>query len=317
MNAFQVLKAGLFTAVQDSGRFGYLNYGVPISGAMDAFSLVVANSLVANDENSACLETTIIGPELQALGRTQIAITGGACSPKINGHSIPMWQTVAAEEGDVISFGRMDSGCRAYVAMRGGIDSPVLLGSRSTYVRGGFGGIDGRQLKAGDLIKGFPSSHLRVDYQIPEELIPLFTDRFSIHVVLGPQADMFTKSGTEALLSGQYRVTLDADRMGYRLEGPTIEHKEKAEIVSDALLPGSIQVPKNGKPIVMMKDAQTTGGYPKIAVAITPDLDLLGQARPDDEMQFFKTTVKQAHERIRQRHDLLSHLSLRLMKDSG
>ncbi len=317
MNAFQVLKPGLFTTVQDSGRFGYLNYGVPISGAMDTFSLVAANLLVANDKNSACLETTIIGPELQALGKTQIAVTGGACSPKINGHSVPMWQTVTAEEGDVVSFGRMENGCRAYVAMRGGIDSPVLLGSRSAYVRGGFGGIDGRQLKAEDLIEGFPSSLLSVHYLIPEELIPLFTGRFTIHVVLGPQADMFTESGIEAFLSSQYRVTLEADRMGYRLEGPTIEHKGKAEIVSDALLPGAIQVPKNGKPIVMMRDAQTTGGYPKIAVANTPDLDLLGQARPNDEMQFSKTTVKQAHERIRQYHDLLSDLSLRLVKDSG
>jgi antagonist of KipI len=317
MNAFRVLKPGLFTVVQDSGRFGYLNYGVPISGAMDTFSLVASNLLVANDERSACLETTVTGPELQALGRTQIAITGGICSPKINGHRVPMWQTLAAEEGDVVSFGRMESGCRAYVAMRGGIDSPVLLGSRSTYVRGGFGGTDGRQLKAGDLIKGLPSSLLSVDYQIPEELIPLFTDHLTIHVVLGPQADMFTKSGIEAFLSSQYRVTLEADRMGYRLEGPTIEHKGKAEIVSDALLPGAIQVPKNGEPIVMMRDAQTTGGYPKIAVAITPDLDLLGQAKPDDEMQFSKTTVKQAHERIRRHRDLLSDLSLTRVKDSA
>jgi len=316
MKVFQVLKPGLFTTIQDSGRLGYLEYGVPISGAMDASSLVAANLLVANDKNDACLETTIIGPELQALSKIQIAITGGTCTPKINGRSVPMWQTVTAEEDDVVSFGRMYSGCRAYVAVRGGVDSPVLLGSRSTCVRGGFGGMDGRQLKAGDVVEAFSASSLSVDYLVPEEFIPRFADHYTVHVVLGPQADMFTENGIEAFLSSRYKVTLEADRMGYRLEGPIIEHKGKAEIVSDALLPGAIQVPKNGKPIVMMKDAQTTGGYPKIAVAITSDLDMLGQAKPNDEIQFSKITVKQANERMRQHHNLLSELSLRLVEGS-
>jgi biotin-dependent carboxylase-like uncharacterized protein len=297
MRVFQTLKPGLFTTVQDIGRRGYLKYGVPISGAMDQFSLIVANLLVANDENAACLETTLIGPEFQALAEVQIAITGGNCTPKINNHTASMWQTLTVREGDVLSFGKMESGCRAYIAIRGGIDVPLVLGSRSTYARGGFGGNCGRQLKTGDTISVFDAKPLLNKYRLPEEQIPRFSSHFKANVVLGPQAEMFTEKGIETFLSNQYRVTLEADRMGYRLEGSTIGHRGKADIVSDALLPGAIQVPKNGKPILIMKDAQTTGGYPKIAVVVASDLSSLGQAKPDDKIEFSKTTISQAHEK--------------------
>ena len=297
MKIFQTLKPGLFTTVQDIGRHGYLKYGVPISGAMDQFSLIIANLLVANNENAAILETTLIGPEFQALAEVQLAITGGNCTPKINNHTAPMWQTLTMREGDVLSFGKMESGCRAYIAIRGGIDVPLVLGSRSTYARGGFGGNCGRQLKTGDTLSGFDTKPLLNKYRLPEELIPRFSSHFKANVVLGPQAEMFTEKGIETFLSNQYRVTLEADRMGYRLEGSTIGHRGKADIVSDALLPGAIQVPKNGKPILIMKDAQTTGGYPKIAVVVASDLSSLGQAKPDDRIEFSKTTISQAHEK--------------------
>ncbi len=297
MKIFQTLKPGLFTTVQDIGRHGYLKYGVPISGAMDQFSLTMANLLVANNENAACLETTLIGPELQALAEVQIAITGGNCTSKINNHTVSLWQTLTMREGDVLSFGRMESGCRAYIAVRGGIDVPLVLGSRSTYARGGFGGNCGRQLKAGDVINGFDAKPLLDEHRLPKELVPRFSGYFKANVILGPQARMFTEKGIETLLSSPYRVTLEADRMGYRLEGSTIEHRGKADIVSDALLPGAIQVPKNGKPILIMKDAQTTGGYPKIAVVVAFDLSILGQAKPDDKIEFSKTTISQAHEK--------------------
>jgi biotin-dependent carboxylase-like uncharacterized protein len=308
MKVFQVLKPGLFTTVQDMGRYGYLRYGVPISGAMDTFSLVAANVLVANNPNDACLEITFIGPELQALTRTQIAITGGSISPKINGQNIPMWQTLEVQEGEVVSFGRMESGCRAYLSIRGGINTPLVLESRSTYVRGGFGGINGRQLKTGDIIEEFDAPLLKSGYTLPEELVPQFTGQFTAHVVLGPQESMFTEKGINTFLSSQYKVTLEADRMGYRLEGQSIEHKAKAEIVSDPLLPGAIQVPKNGQPIVIMQDAQTTGGYPKIAVAITPDVSLLGQAKPNDVINFSRITMHQAREKLLKYYKLLNNL---------
>jgi antagonist of KipI len=314
MKTFHMLKPGLFTTVQDLGRYGCLKYGIPISGAMDTFSLIVANLLVANDPNDACLEITLIGPELRALTKTQIAITGGIASPKINGQSVPMGETLVVQEGDVISFGKMESGCRIYLSMRGGIDTPLVLGSRSTYVRGGLGGIGGRQLKTGDAIEAFDKPPLKTGLSMPEELVPQFTDHFTAHVVLGPQEDMFTERGVHTFLSNQYKVTPEADRMGYRLEGQTVEHKGKADIISDALLPGAVQVPKSGKPIVIMRDAQTTGGYPKIAVTISSDVSLLGQAKPNDMIEFSKVTVKEAQEKAREYLKLLKNLSEMLTK---
>ncbi|MDH7477117.1 MAG: biotin-dependent carboxyltransferase family protein [Candidatus Bathyarchaeota archaeon] len=314
MQVFQVLKPGLFTTVQDLGRYGYLKYSVPISGAMDTFALIAANLLVENNPNDACLEITLIGPELKALTKTPIAITGGDAEPKINGENAPMWQTLQVKEGDVISFGKMKSGCRAYLSIKGGINTPLVLGSRSTYVRGGFGGINGRQLKSGDIIEGFATPPLKMGYAMPEALIPQYTGNFTVHVVLGPQADMFTENGITTFLSNPYTVTSEADRMGYRLEGPTIEHKAKADIVSDALLPGAIQVPKNGKPILIMRDAQTTGGYPKIAVAITPDVSMLGQAKPNDTIAFSKISMQSAHEKTKAYHRLLNNLGGMLLK---
>ena len=314
MQVFQVLKPGLFTTVQDLGRYGYLRYGVPISGAMDPFALIAANLLVENNPNDACLEITLIGPELKALTQVYIAITGGDAEPKINGEKVPMWQTLQVKKGDIIFFGKMKSGCRAYLSIKGGINTPVVLGSRSTYVRGGFGGINGRQLKTGDLIEGFTTSPLKAEYAMPEELIPQYTGNFIVHVVLGPQADMFTENGITTFLSNSYTVTSEADRMGYRLEGPSIEHKAKADIVSDALLPGAIQVPKNGKPIIIMRDAQTTGGYPKIAVAITPDVSMLGQAKPNDTIKFSKITTQLAHEKTKAYYRMLNNLGSMLLK---
>jgi len=307
---FKVLKPGLFTTVQDLGRHGYLEFGVPVSGAMDHFSLAVANLLVENDPNSACLETTLAGPELQALKKTEIAITGGECSPKINDQNVPMWKTLSIQKDDAICFGKMEKGCRAYMSIRGGISTPKILGSRSTYVRGSFGGINGRPLRSRDVIKGFDVSPLEVEYEMPSEMAPQFPDNLVVNVILGPQVDMFTEKGIETFLSSQYTVTLEADRMGYRLEGPNIEHKAKADIISDALLPGAIQVPKNGKPILIMRDAQTTGGYPKIAVVTCPDLDLVGQAKPNIRIEFAKVTIRQAHEKLQAYTKLLNTLSL-------
>jgi len=316
VNLFHVLRPGFFTTVQDLGRYGYLKYGVPISGAMDTFSMVAANILVANNPNDACLEITLIGPELQALADTQIAVTGGVVSVKIDGKDAPMWQTLTVRKGEKVSLGKVEKGCRSYLAVRGGINVPSVLGSKSTHTRGKLGGIEGRQLKAGDVIYGFDASLLEDCYKMPENLIPQFFDEFTVHVVLGPQLDMFTDKGVETFLSSQYKVTIESDRMGYRLDGPTIEHKDKAEIVSDALLPGAIQVPRNGKPIVIMRDAQTTGGYPKIAVVITSDLDLLGQAKPNTIVRFSEIALEDAHKRLLEYRKKLSNLAQKLVRIS-
>jgi antagonist of KipI len=235
-----------------------------------------------------------------AAKRIQIAVTGGVTSPRINGAKAAMWETLEMQKGDVLSFGKMEAGCRSYLAMRGGVNVPEILGSRSTFARGGFGGFMGRQLKVGDIVHGFDCPLLKAERLVPNDLQPCFTKHYEAHVVLGPQAEMFTEEGVETFHSSPYKVTSEADRMGYRLEGSRIDHHGKAEIISDALLPGAIQVPKNGEPIIMMRDAQTTGGYPKLAVAITPDLSLLGQAKPDDTITFSTVTVQQAQQKTRE-----------------
>jgi len=314
MKIFKVLKPGFFTTVQDLGRFGYLKYGIPISGAMDTFSHITANLLVGNKPEDATLETTLIGPELQALTKTQIAIAGGNASPKINNHNVPMWQTLEIQKGDIISFGKMESGCRTYLAVRGGINVPLVLGSRATYVRGGFGGINGRALKIGDEIEGFDVDLIKFRYCFPEELVPKFTSFYNVRVVLGPQAEMFTENGLDTFFSTRYAIAPESDRMGYRLEGQPVEHKEKADIVSDALLPGAVQVPKNGKPIIVMRDAPTSGGYAKIGVVITADVSMLGQARPGDTITFSKLTLREAQEKVREFYRFLGSLTSVLIR---
>ena len=317
MKLFHVLKPGAFTTVQDLGRYGYLRYGVPVSGAMDTFAHVAANLLVANQPNQACLEITLFGPKLEVLTETEIAITGANLNPKINEAKAPQWQTLKVHKGDVISFGMPRSGCRAYLAVRGGIKVPKVLGSRATCTRGGFGGINGRPLKTGNMIQGFDETK-RLNYRLemPEPLIPKYPREYVVHVVLGPQADHFTEKGIETFLSSIYTLTEESDRMGYRMEGPRIEHASKADIVSDGVLPGAIQVPENGKPIIMMRDAQTTGGYAKIATAITPDLSLLAQAKPGNTVKFEKVTLTEARAKLIEFNRKLNTLKNKLLKKS-
>jgi len=292
------VKPGFFTTVQDLGRFGFLKFGVPRSGAMDEFSLRVANMLVKNDHGDACLEMTLLGPELEAVHDTQIAVAGDM-SFQVNGHEAETWQTLMVKNGDTVLFGKVRTGCRAYAAIRGGIDVPMVLGSRSTYARGGIGGMHGRQLKAEDYIEGIDTSRsFDQCLSLPNEFIPHFSAKIDVDVLLGPQLESFTQKGIETILSNPYSVTIESDRMGYRLDGPVIERGENIDTISDAILPSSVQVPANGKPIVTMLDAQTTGGYPKIAAVVSSDLHVLGQAKSGDTISFHETTLAQAHRKL-------------------
>jgi biotin-dependent carboxylase-like uncharacterized protein len=316
MKLFRVVKPGFFTTVQDLGRFGFLKFGVPISGAMDEFSLQIANMLVGNNHGDACLEMTLIGPELEALHNIQIAVAGDI-SLQINGQDSDAWQTINLMTGDIVSFGKVRTGCRAYLAVRGGIDVPLVLGSRSTHVRGEIGGMQGRQLKAEDYVEGFdaaqPIDHCLI---LPREFIPSFSSEMDVGVVLGPQSESFTERGLETLLSNPYVVTVEADRMGYRLEGPTIEYGEHVDTISEAILPGSVQVPASGKPIVTMQDAQTTGGYPKIAVVMSVDLHILGQAKPNDKICFHETDLSTAHYKLQDYKKKIGIIESKLLRRS-
>lgn len=297
MELFRVIKPGLFTTVQDLGRHGFQKFGVPISGAMDKYAFAYANLLVGNKRNDACLEITLLGPELDVLNKAQIAVAGADFSLSLNGNFVPMGQTINVEKGDAFAFlGSSRSGYRAYLAVRGGIDVPLVLGSRSTNLRGRFGGYAGRGLRAGDLIQAFtPEQFLKNKRITPPELISRYEQELAVHVVLGPQEDMFTPEGIETFLSSVYIVTTESDRMGYRLDGASIERKGTSELVTDSLIQGSVQVPSNGKPLVLMADAQTSGGYPKIATVTTLGVSRLAQARPNDKVHFNKISLAQAH----------------------
>jgi len=208
----------------------------------------------------------------------------------------------------------METGCRAYVAVRGGIEVALVLGSASTYARGQLGGIEGRHLKAEDQIEGYDAEALDDDLLFPLDMQPRYSNDVEVDVIMGPQDDMFTEEAIETLLTSRFKVTPESDRMGYRLEGPLIKHVKETEIVSDAILPGAIQVPKSGKPILMMRDAQTTGGYPKIATVISSDLSKLGQAKPNDTIKFTKTSLYEAKKKMRAHSEMTMKVESLLLK---
>jgi len=299
MKLCKVINPGFLTTVQDLGRRGFQRYGVPVSGAMDTYAFVAANLLVGNRPEDACLEITLLGPRLEFLNESHIAIAGAIFLPSINAETANCWQTLQVNKGDVLSFGSPQGGCRAYLAVSGGIDVPLVLGSRSTYARGGFGGFQGRQLKVGDVIevhkpKIFPKSV----FLTPQEFVPSYSNKWMIEVVLGPQSNCFTEQGIDTFLSNIYTVTAESDRMGYRLDGSKVEQKDSFEMVSDAIPIGAVQVSPNGKPIIVMRDAQTTGGYPKIAIVTTSDVSRLGQAKPNDKIQFSKISPNKARTKL-------------------
>jgi len=300
MQALEVLQPGAFTTVQDLGRYGYQKYGVSISGAMDRFALRVANLLVGNEEGEAAIEATVVGPKLKALKNLRIAITGGDLSPQANRKTVPMWRTLNIKEGEVISFGFPKSGCRAYIAVGGGIDLPLVMGSRSIHTRSNLGG-DGRPLMKGDVLgkmdSGAGIQEFRT-YQMPENEIPVYGGQWNVRVILGPQNDYFTRKGIHTFFTSEYEISPQADRMGYRLQGPRIEHRAGADILTDATPPGSIQVPGDGMPIILLADGQTTGGYSKIAVVTSVDQDLLAQAKPGDKLRFRRVTILEAQRLI-------------------
>jgi len=296
VEVFEVVQPGLLTTVQDKGRYGYQQYGVPVSGAMDSYALMVANLLVGNSEGDACLEITVLGPRLRILGDTLIAITGADLSPALNNNPLPMWEAVKVCYGDTISFGYPKRGCRSYLAIAGGIDVPKVMGSRSTYIKSRLGGLEGRSLRPGDRLR---SGATRVEFsasKLPSQYIFEYKAENELRVILGPQDDYFTERGIQTFLHSEYRISVQADRMGYRLEGPPIEHKAGADIVSDGVPPGAVQVPGDGLPIILLADRQTTGGYVKIATVSTIDLTKLAQAKPGDRVRFLRVTEEESYQ---------------------
>lgn len=305
-----VLKPGMLTSVQDQGRFGFQKFGVPAAGAMDQDSLALANLLAGNDPGEACLEITALGPSLRFETPAVFALTGGDFGPALNGAPIENCRAYSAPKGATLTLGAAKSGFRCYLAVNGGFALPAVMGSRSTYLKGGFGGLEGRALKAGDCLPlNGPQFWLP---NMENRLLnppPLPQKEQTLRVVAGPQDDCFSARGMETLLSSVYTISPNSDRMGYRLEGPAIQRAEgfDGNILSDGMAMGCIQVP-DGQPLVMMADRQTAGGYGKIAAVISCDLPLLAQCRPGDTLRFSLVSMEEAQRLLCQRHRRLKAL---------
>lgn len=291
----RILKGGMLTTVQDLGRYGYQSQGFSVSGVMDVRSFKIANLLIDNPENEAVLEITLIGPTLEFTSETIIAITGGDFSPKINGEPAPMYTAIYMKKGDVLAFGSARTGTRGYIAFSSYLDIPVVMGSRCTNLKSGTGGFKGRKLKADDYI-GFRIKRRYLPFFLSRTLPPedFSASEATLRVVLGPQDDRFTKQGIQTFLSEEYTVTSDFDRMGCRLDGPYIAQEGGSDIISDGIAYGAVQVPSHGKPIILLSDRQTTGGYAKIAAVISVDIPKLVQRKTDHKVRFTQVSVEEA-----------------------
>ena len=293
--AFEVAAPGMLTTVQDLGRRGYRGQGVPVSGAMDPFALQAGNLLVGNPRGAAALEMALRGPVLRVLADTIVAACGADFGATLSGEPLPPWESVSAHAGQTLAFGSPARGTWAYLCVSGGIDVPEVMGSRSTYVRAGLGGLEGRPLGSGDLLQvGAPGPGAAPVRSLPLAEIPPIGQHADVRVVLGPQEEMFSRGAIDAFFSSRYTVTPRSDRMGYRLRGERLRFEGETEILSEGVTEGSIQVPPDGQPIVLMPDCQTTGGYAKIAVAISADLPRLAQLAPGSTVRFLPADLEEA-----------------------
>ncbi len=292
---FKILSPGLFTTIQDNGRYGFQKFGVPISGVLDAFSAEIANFLVGNDSDAAVLEFTVTGPRLLIMDNGYIAVTGAQMVVRLNGLKMTPWSAFRVRPGDELEIGQAKSGCRGYLAVTGGIEVPLVMGSRSCYVSGKIGGHEGRPLLAGDILTRGVGCLLLEPRKIPDELLPEFPSDIVLRAIPGPQDDYF-EEGLEIFFTSQYKVSPDANRMGYRLEGTVIKQKTEmpGSIVSESSFAGGIQIPPDGQPIILLVE-QTVGGYTKIATVISSDLNLVAQASPGDCIRFQRVDLETAY----------------------
>ena len=305
----EILEPGPQTTVQDLGRRGHLRYGIPPSGPLDMFSFVLANRLAGNADEAAALECTLSGPRLRVERACALAVTGAEVAVSVNGSAAECWTTLTLAAGDIVRIGAARSGLRCYLAFGGGLDVPLRLGSRSTYLRGRLGGVEGRALRKGDRIALLPAE-LAAVRALPAAARPVHGNETRVRVVLGPQAERFTPKGIDAFLHAAYALLPQSDRMGARLRGEPIEHVCGHDIVSDGIAAGSVQVPGDGQPIVLLADRQSTGGYTKLATVCSFDLGRIAQLRPGQTVRFEALDIGQAHAALREWRTMLSSVML-------
>lgn len=306
----RVRQAGLLTTVQDLGRPGYQQYGVVVGGALDGFAARALNLCVGNDDNAALLEMAQTGPNLVFDREVLIAWGGAGFAATVNGEPLPRDRAVRIAPGEVVSFGLARSGLRAWVAIAGGIDVPLVMGSRTTYRRAGIGGHQGRTLVAGDVLKLFAPStwaHYQLvalgaarkratAWTVRPEVMGKPAKPGTVRALRGPECEWFTKEARHAFFSAEWRATKEADRMGVRLQGPELALAKPQEMISSSVNAGVVQVPPAGQPIVLLPSRQSVGGYPRLAAVVTADLGRIAQLRPGDTVRFVETTLATAHD---------------------
>ncbi|MBT2551010.1 biotin-dependent carboxyltransferase family protein [Arthrobacter sp. ISL-65] len=307
--AFEIGNPGLATTVQDQGRKGHYNVGIPQSGSMDQYSAELGNALVGNTAREAVLECTYLGPVLTTDSDAVIAITGAPVEVKVNGEPQPQWSRLILKAGDQLSFGVIQGGTRYYIAVQGGVDVPEVLGSRSTYSLGGIGGFKGRKLEAGDVVPvGAPlnGGKLPQAESVPEEFRPVYPKEQEVRIVLGLYDHRLTEEGLGNLLNEEWKVTPVADRMGLRYSGPGVKWKERdqpfgagsdpSNIVDAGYAVGSIQIPGGTQPIILHRDAVSGGGYAMVGTVISADMDLVARAAPGTATRFVAVSLTDALE---------------------
>jgi antagonist of KipI len=307
MNAV-VTRAGFLTSVQDLGRTGFRQFGVSTSGALDWFALRVANLLVGNDEGAAGLEITLGGLQLRFEDERIVAWCGGEFDVQIGSRALPAGHVAHLQRGDELKFGRAQIGCRCWLAISGGIEVPVVLGSRSTDLRANFGGIEGRRLREGDQLSlgEFRRSETTAtagisSWTAPHDWVSPASRHPNLRFVRGVDWSRFDDVTIQRFTIHEFSISPDSDRMGVRLDGPELKREDETDLISEAVAPGTIQVPPSGKPILLLGDCQTIGGYPKIAHVITVDLGIAAQLRAGDGVRFFEVSLQDAHRLLMER----------------
>ncbi|MFA9455408.1 biotin-dependent carboxyltransferase family protein [Halalkalibacter sp. AB-rgal2] len=317
----EIVKAGLLTTVQDTGRFGFQKAGVSIGGAMDINAIQIANVLVGNDENEAALEVTMTGPTMQFYETAMLAITGGDLSPKLNGTHVPLNRPILAKRGDELSFHQIKDGCRSYIAFAGGLQIKKVMNSYSTYLRAGIGGLNGRPLKKGDRLickqRNRRSEGLYTLLTSQKRMVAQWsvsshlcnnTNSNCIRVIRGRHYDSFSLESVQLLWNSSYTVTTEADRMGYRLNGSPLTLKKQQQMLSEPVSFGTIQVPGDGMPIILMADSQTVGGYPIIGQVAAVDRSKIAQMKAGDLLLFEEIDMNSAGYLFRKRQANLEEL---------
>jgi antagonist of KipI len=319
----RVLHPGMLTTIQDLGRYGFQKYGVLVSGAMDHYSLRAANLLVGNKENEGALEITLLGTSLLFEKDMVISITGGDLSAVINDKKAKTWRPILVRKGSILKFKSPLKGCRAYVAFAGGIAVPEVMGSKSTYLRAGIGGLKGRALQKEDVIEFYEMNEFSqaiftkldklgkdVAWSVNYTVLINLQQTQTIRVMRGTEFERFDQNSKRNLFNEQFTLTTQADRMGYRMEGPILSLAEEFELLSEGVTNGTIQVPPSGNPIILMADRQTTGGYPKIGQIITADLSSMAQLQPTAIIHFKEVSHEEAENELLKKERILDKIKI-------